>query len=164
VYEATLPLFSEYGRLVTGLHKINLTAPATTTTTTTDPSAFDPAEDTTDNPGVYTLKHVAKINRSRRRLAFQGGPLGTRPGAGAEDGDDDDEEDPVWEACRVLDQLERLERQARAFTKLPSSTLSSADPVLFGRIPSVPWLDALSKARAEAVLRDLFASQEVRTT
>jgi predicted RecB family nuclease len=60
--------------------------------------------------------------------------------------------DPVWEACCVLDQLERLEQQARNPSKAEHK---------FGRMQSVSWLDALTKARNEAILEEFFSSQEV---
>lgn len=64
----------------------------------------------------------------------------------------DNNSDPVWEACCVLDQLERLEQQARNPSKAEQK---------FGRMQSVSWLDALTKARNEAILEEFISSREV---
>jgi hypothetical protein len=71
------------------------------------------------------------------------------------DNDNDKNNDPVWEACCVLDQLERLEQQARNPLKAEHK---------FGRMQSVSWLDALTKARNEAILEEFISSREVSCT
>jgi hypothetical protein len=87
-------------------------------------------------------------------------PLGVRTGSrfrlgvdtsaniNTKDEDDDDNRDPVWEACCVLDKLERLEQRARRSNKAE-------------QMQSVSWLDALTKARNEAILEDFISSREV---
>jgi hypothetical protein len=158
VYEATLPLFTEYGRLVTGLRRVELRQPS---------SREDGA-----NPGVYGLERAARRNLARRRVGLAPGAADAAAvalrgrGEDAKEYEDDDEDDPVWEACLVLDRLERWERRNRAPAKLaapaplPPSVSAPPEPgpALLGRVPAVPWLDALSKARAEAVLREFCAS------
>ena len=115
MYEATLPFFSLYGKLVTGLQKIEL-----------KPSPLD----TDCNFGVHQLQ-----SRSQRS--------GTR-NSSSDNLDDDD--DPIWKASCILDQLQRFEESARSPSN-KSERLNS-----FGQVPSVPWLDAMMKERASDIL------------
>jgi Phosphoinositide 3-kinase C2 len=112
VYQTTMPFFSQYGKLVTGLQKLALSS-----------SPLDP----TRNHGLVSV--------------------GTR------ESNDDDEDDPVWKAVATLDQLERMEERAR-------SNPAASDT--FGQVPSVPWLDAMLKERAQKVIADAIADGTVR--
>ena len=55
---------------------------------------------------------------------------------------DEDDEDPVWKAVLVLEQLEQMEARMR------SNPHHLPNEATFGNIPSVSWLDALMKERA----------------
>jgi len=105
-----MPFFSQYGKLRTGLQKLDLSS-----------SPLDPKR----NHGLVS-----------------------------EDTKTDDDDDPVWRAVLMLDQLERME--ARARTSPPAAQV-------FGEIPSVPWLDALQKERAKQVIAEAFADGNVRS-
>jgi hypothetical protein len=153
-YEATLPLFTEYGKLVTGLQKVELCKP---------PPRLSGGEVAANNPGVHSLEQMARLHRARRRIGRTTDPAASEGIQNEDDDDVEEDDDPVWEACCVLDRLERLEHQNRLFAKqLGQLSSASSEPAAFGKVPSVPWLDALSKARAEAVLQEFVASQEVR--
>lgn len=56
------------------------------------------------------------------------------------------EDDDVWKASRILDQLDRFEESK--IESLPASSATKG----FGDIPSVPWLDALCKEQCLEVL------------
>jgi phosphatidylinositol 3-kinase len=101
VYQGTMPFFSRYGKLATGLQKVTV----------------------------------------------QAGPLDTRnhglmPLVGRKDHDDDIDDDPVWKASYILDQLNKRDER-------PPATATQ-----FGEIASVPWLDGLLRERAMEVLED----------
>jgi len=126
LYEGSMPFFSQYGRLATGLQKLELRKPRT-----------DANHDGKDNSGVYPLRP-----RNERLL-------NNRSNATYDDGD------PIWKACCVLDQLERFEQRARQpGTGASGSTGHASAPTTtrFGQIPSVPWLDGLMKERAQQIL------------
>ena len=59
------------------------------------------------------------------------------------------DDDPVWKAYCVLDQLDRFDNPA-------GSTLS------FGDIPPVSWLDQYEKTVAERTLEEAKANRQVR--
>lgn len=118
VSSTTLPLFSKYGKLVTGLQKLNLES---------KPLHLD------INCGLVPFGIDSK-NDEKQDYS-------------------NDQQDPVWKACCILDQLSRIEERAR------SSTMNNNDD--FGNIPSVPWLDNMLKARAEQMIADASLDSDV---
>jgi Phosphoinositide 3-kinase C2 len=118
VSSTTLPLFSKYGKLVTGLQKLKLES---------KPLHAD------INYGLESFgseyENFAKHDYS------------------------DDQQDPVWKACCILDQLSRLEKQSR------SPTMNNNDD--FGNIPCVPWLDSMLKVRAEQIIAEASIGSDV---
>lgn len=60
---------------------------------------------------------------------------------------DHDDEDPVWKSSVILDELERFEQNRTAVKQERS----------LGVIPSVPWLDYLTKERCDDELTDISA-------
>jgi len=117
VYEAAMPFFGQYGRLATGLHKLELKEPSRSL-----------GDDAFNNRGVFPLR--PRNEKTRNNYS---------------EFDNFDDDDPVWKASCVLDQLERFEEWAR-------QPAVAQQPPAFGQLPSVPWLDALSKRRAQEVL------------
>ena len=65
------------------------------------------------------------------------------------------EEDQVWKASKILDQLDRFEGRK------PDSATSGSTNRAFGHIPRVPWLDAIAKKRCEAILNEAKEQAEV---
>lgn len=117
MFTATLPLFDAFGKLETGLVKLDLS-----------PSNASPAS----------------------------GNLGLKPPVRKIDPSEWQEEDAVWKASKIMDQLERFEE-----TKV-EPTLRSGTTSTFGEIQPVPWLDALAKEYCTATLREAQEKAEVR--
>jgi hypothetical protein len=115
-YQATMPFFSRYGKLSTGLQKLQLSS-----------APLDPNR----NYGRATTSNIS-----------------------TNEGDDDDE-DPVWKAVVVLDQLEQMETRARTHPHI------SGNENNFGQIPSVPWLDAMMKERAKREISEALVDGPV---
>jgi hypothetical protein len=65
------------------------------------------------------------------------------------------EDDPVWKASRILDQLERFEESKGGGTTTAGTNRS------FGQIPSVPWLDKIAKEHCEKTLSEAREKAEV---
>jgi phosphatidylinositol 3-kinase len=65
------------------------------------------------------------------------------------------EDDPVWKACRMLDQLERMEE-----SKGDGSTQVGVSAT-FGKLPTVPWLDKIVKENCERELEEAKIKAEV---
>jgi hypothetical protein len=116
MYETTLPFFSAYGRLHTGLKKLELRTPA--------------SREERNNPGLL-------------------------PPPQKRDPTEWKEDDPVWKASRILDQLKRFEE-----SKVDAATTVGTTKA-FGHIPTVPWLDAIVKEQCEKVLDDAKEKAEV---
>lgn len=68
---------------------------------------------------------------------------------GSEDRGDDD--DPVWEAVVLLDELERMKERARA-------NIGAVET--FGQTPIVPWLDSLEEERAKQVIAEALKEKD----
>lgn len=136
VYTTTFPFFSQYGKLVTGLQKLPL-------------------------HHHHSSSNALLLNPNRNH--------GLVPMMNDDDDDNNDEKqpdsdnvsmeeyDPVWTSCCILDQLNRMEQRSR---RNPSSSSSSAvyhhNPNdEFGQVPSVPWLDAMLKERAEKIIAEV---------
>jgi Phosphoinositide 3-kinase C2 len=66
-----------------------------------------------------------------------------------------EEEDPVWKAVLILDQLERMEARLRSNPRI-------ANESNFGTIPCVPWLDAMMKERALKEINEAIVDGPVR--
>jgi hypothetical protein len=101
IYNATLPFFSKYGMLRTGLQRVDLINPLAPTKR--------------NNPGIYTR------NETDRQTS-----------------------DGVWDATRIIDKIERLQEESQTVKTMTA----------FGRIPSVPWLDAVTKERAQEEINE----------
>jgi phosphatidylinositol 3-kinase len=56
-----------------------------------------------------------------------------------------DEEDQVWKASKILDELKRLEQT-------PKKVLDAPPTSNFGHIQSVPWLDSITKEHCNEIL------------
>jgi phosphatidylinositol 3-kinase len=110
LYRTTMPFFSRYGKLATGLQKLELT---------TSPL------DSSRNYGLYNPECT-------------------------NDASYDEDDDPVWKAVVILDQIQRMEARRRTQPALSDET--------FGEIPSIPWLDQLQKARSEQIIADTLAN------
>ena len=120
LFEASMPLFDTYGRLRTGLQRIDLTTAGSAATS--DPSR---------NPGLVTPPA-----RDAQKCEWE-------------------EDDPVWKASRILYQLERFEtsRKEGVVVRTEGAPPSvGSETSNFDEIPSVPWLDALTKKHCEDVL------------
>lgn len=126
-----MALFDAYGRLRTGLQRLDLTKP----NSNHEREARWPPR----NPGLVE-------------------PPG-RDGPGKWE-----EEDPVWKASRILEQLDSFEGARKERVVRPDGTLAAAvgGSQAFGDIPSVPWLDSLTKQHCHDVLNDV-SSQQSRT-
>jgi hypothetical protein len=107
-----MPFFNHYGKLVTGLQKIELQSSPL---------------DSTVNHGLVPLNYRNETT-------------------------EESENDPVWKASYVLDQLDRFEERART---------APATVNAFGQAPSVPWLDAIQKERAKQVIADAAFEENV---
>ena len=64
--------------------------------------------------------------------------------------EEEDENDPVWQAILVLYELERMEERTR--TNLAET---------FGQTPCVPWMDHLEKERAKRVIAEALEQKNV---
>jgi len=71
---------------------------------------------------------------------------------GTNEKEDSNDDDPVWQAVLLLDELERMEERAR-------TNLGATDT--FGQIPSVPWLDKLEKERAKKIIAEAMQEKDV---
>jgi hypothetical protein len=65
------------------------------------------------------------------------------------------DEDSVWKACRMLDQLERMEE-----SKGDSNTQVGVSST-FRQLPTVPWLDKIVKENCERELEEAKMKAEV---
>lgn len=114
-----MALFDSYGRLRTGLQRLDLDKPGAVV-------------ETKKNPGLVAA------------------PPRNGPGKWEED-------DPVWKASRILEQLDAFEATRKEGVRPDSSSapvrVASETPA-FGDIPSVPWLDALTKQHCHDVLNE----------
>lgn len=61
----------------------------------------------------------------------------------------------MWKASRILDQIERFEESKLDLTPSVGTTKR------FDQIPSVPWLDAITKDHCEQVLAEAREAAEV---
>jgi Phosphoinositide 3-kinase C2 len=123
VHQGILPFFSEYGRLATGLQKLEL----------------DDGSVPLEPDRNHGLCGSSSSQMKQETTVDHRG-----------------EEDPVWNAVLALDHLERMEERTRTN---PPGTSSNNDT--FGQIPSVPWLDALMKERATAIIRESLENKAV---
>lgn len=143
LFQAILPLFTAHGRLHTGLQRAEL-------------DAYPSSRDENQNPGLYPPQrrpdHVSEWGR--------------------------DEEDPVWKASRILHQLEVLSQTTAqtssiaptaptatntpAATSPPPSRPSNPNLPTFGSVPSIPWLDAITKEHCQRVIEEEKQETEVR--
>jgi Phosphoinositide 3-kinase C2 len=145
VYHTTIPFFTQYGKLVTGLQKLRLHRGAWT-------------NPTNRNYGLI-------LDRSIK------------------DDPSDKDDDLVWKSVLILDQLERMEtaergvQQERIHTNggnLPMSShknnalhIDSDNHInnnTFGRISSVPWLDAMMKERAMQEIQNSYCVDSAVST
>lgn len=106
-----------YGKLITGLQRIELKSLPL---------------DTDCNFGVHQLQ--SRVQR-----------IGTLHSSNNDDTNNDDN-DPIWKASCILDQLRRFEESALS----PSNKSERLNA--FGQVPSVPWLDAIMQERAGDIL------------
>ena len=66
------------------------------------------------------------------------------------------EDDEVWKASRILNQLERFEESKG------DGVTTIGNNKAFGQIPSVPWLDKMAKEYCEKTLSEARDKAEVR--
>lgn len=114
MYEATLPFFSQYGRLETGLQKLEFRRPKS--------------------------HHSDDKNLGLHPLCPRGQQV-------------EKDDDLIWKASCIMDQLERFEEKARTPIKPAVDGYTS-----FGQTPSVPWLDVVMKERVKDILADESSS------
>jgi hypothetical protein len=108
MYKTTLPFFNAYGRLHTGLKRLELCAPF--------------SQEVSQNPGLLPLRKK-------------------------EDKSEWQEDDPVWKASRILDELDR-------FQESKVDTISGVGTnKAFGSIPDVAWLDKIARESCEQALK-----------
>jgi Phosphoinositide 3-kinase C2 len=162
LYYGTYPFFNEYGKLLTGLQKLNLQSQPL---------------DSNVNYGLIPFENEHDDSSTNNRK---------------EEKSSEEKElyDPVWNACCILDQIRRIEdRTARLSSTAtgttattgnagigsssgagtagsstnaqhqqqqqlvpPSSTIQGYD--VYGQIPAVPWLDTMLKERVEKIITD----------
>ena len=120
LYRGSLPLFSGYGKLHTGLVRVELHSP----------SSPEEKESSRRNPGLLPP------------------PRKTDPSEWQED-------DPVWKASRILDQLDLMEE-----SKVDGSTPVGVTST-FGKLPAVPWLDKILREKCERELEEAKQKSEV---
>jgi hypothetical protein len=127
MFETTMSLFDSYGRLRTGLQRLDLEKPNADVETADYPR----------NPGLAVP------------------PQRNGPGKWEED-------DPVWKASRILEQLDSFEASRKDSGVRPdgASARVGSNKEIFGDIPSVPWLDALTKQHCQNVLKDATNEQK----
>jgi Phosphoinositide 3-kinase C2 len=118
VYHATMPFFNRYGKLSTGLQKLQLQA--------------GPLNNPNRNYGLVATTSEKNM---------------------------DIDDDPVWKAVLIVDELERMEARNR---NNPNLSGRDNDDNTFGRTPSVPWLDAMMKERAKQQINEAFTDTSVR--
>jgi Phosphoinositide 3-kinase C2 len=115
VHQGIQPFFSQYGRLATGLQKLELGDGSVPLEPDRNHGLCGPSASS------YMKQETTVDHRN--------------------------EADHVWNAVLALDHLEKIEERTRTN---PPGTFSNNDT--FGQIPSVPWLDALMKERATAIV------------
>lgn len=120
-YEATVPLFNVYGKLQTGLMRLDLRSPQT---------------------GLVDKK----------------GNLGLYPPPRGSYSSEWQEEDAVWKASRMLDQLERFEE-----VKVDPTARTGTNKT-FGEIQPVPWLDKLAREYCQNTLHEAKDKAQVSST
>jgi phosphatidylinositol 3-kinase len=131
IYETTMALFGAYGRLRTGLQRLDLEKP----NSNHEKQLWPPR-----NPGLV------------------GPPV--KGGLGIWE-----EEDPVWKASLILEQLDSFEVASKEVVVRSdgTSTAAVAAPRVgsqtFGDIPSVPWLDSLTKQHCHDVLNEVSSQK-----
>lgn len=118
MYHGSLPLFSGYGKLHTGLIRVELQSPSD-------------EKESRRNPGLLPP------------------PRKTDPPEWQED-------DPVWKASRILDQLDFMEE-----SKVDGSTPVGVSSSRFGKLPAVPWLDNIVRQNCEKELEEAKQKSEV---
>lgn len=118
LFETKLPFFSAYGRLHTGLKRLELLKPAHFRTEANDPSR---------NPGLLVPPRRGEPNEWQ-------------------------EDDPVWKATRMVDQLDRFEESKTS--NASTRAAQGGQGKIFGQIPSVSWLDKMSRAHCEVLLNE----------
>ena len=107
VFQGTLPFFSRYGKLATGLQKVLLEK---------------------ENSSYNCNRGLVALGDKSDDIKFE-------------------ENDPVWKASLILDQLKKREKRG------PVST--------FGEMNSIPWLDGLVKKRAHEILKGAIPNDKV---
>jgi Phosphoinositide 3-kinase family, accessory domain (PIK domain) len=163
-----MPFFTQHGRLKTGLQRLELVSPTPPTTTTT-PDEINKRR----NHGLYQPQLSGK--RQQNNGNYTGNSSFVNDSVTAD-------EDPIWKASCILDQLARFEERANktvmgGAVPTGTTTMSSAGHATsgtsggsattataaaaaaipigatsFGEIPSVPWLDAMQKERCQQIL------------
>jgi hypothetical protein len=139
LFQAILPLFTAHGRLQTGLQRAELY-----------PSPSSPfSKNASQNSGLY-----APQRREESPSVWVQG-----------------DEDPVWKASCILHQLQVLGTSKTPTTSLTTATattttLRSANPNIaaFGSVPSIPWLDSITKENCQQVIQEEKQEAEVRMT
>jgi hypothetical protein len=126
VFETTVTLFDSYGKLRTGLQRLDL-----------EKSLPDETRDDNQNPGLA-------------RRPPRHGPT------------EWEEDDPVWKASRILEKLETFEAARKEGSGRTDGAVSTVGELKFGEIPSVPWLDSLTKQHCQNVLKE--AANEENST
>ena len=110
LYVATVPMFNAYGKLQTGLQRLDLQSPLSDSCQKTNAGLLPPPKKS--DPSEWQ------------------------------------EEDPIWKASRMLDQLERFEE-----VKVDPTARMGTNKA-FGEIQPVPWLDALAKEYCHNTLNE----------
>lgn len=117
LYESAMPMFDAYGKMQSGLTKLDLKRPSQRTNQLNEGLVPPPQKGDTTEWQI---------------------------------------DDPIWKASKILNRLERLEK-----TKADSTTTRGGFKT-FGEVPSVPWLDKMTKDYCEQTLGDARAKNEVR--
>eukprot|EP00934_Nitzschia_sp_Nitz4_P003774 Nitzschia sp. Nitz4//scaffold119_size111653//31897//35236//NITZ4_004185-RA/size111653-augustus-gene-0.210-mRNA-1//1//CDS//3329533821//3764//frame0 len=111
LFIATVPLFNVYGKLQTGLVRVDLQSP--------------------QEAKKLTNKNAGLLSPPMEQVASEW-----------------QEDDSVWKATRILDQLERFEE-----VKVDPSARTGVNKA-FGEIQPVPWLDAMAKQYCNQTLQE----------
>ena len=93
-----------------------------------------------------------KLKGGLQKLKLSNAPLDPHQNyglVGSNEEEDSGDDDPVWQAIGVRDELERMEQRA----------MTNNDT--FGQIPSVPWLDNLEKERAKKIIAQALQQKDV---
>ena len=100
------------------------------------------------------FNRYGKLKGGLRKLSLSSAPLNPYKNHGLVGclSEEKEENDPVWQAILLLDNLERMEDRARA-------NLGATDT--FGQTPYVPWLDNLEKERAKNVIAEALEQKNV---